>query len=295
VTSSPGAKTCTTAGLSCTVTGLTNGTGYTFTVVATNAIGDSLASDPSNAVTPVAVPAKPAAPTAVGGDQSALVSWAAVSGNGSPVTGYTVTSSPGGKTCTTAGLSCTVTGLTNGTAYTFTVVATNAVGDSLASDPSDAVTPVGGVEPEPVLTFGQPDGWISTAVSSRYVGDNVYNTTGYGQTKTAKARRKATKTFYVRVYNDGNAASTIAIRGTAARAGSTVRYYSGTANITNALRSPAGWNVSLDPSAYTLVTVKVTIRRTAKVGSLKPAMVTSTWVGDSARTDAVKAVVKVVR
>jgi hypothetical protein len=37
------------------------------------------------------------------------------------------------------------------------------------------------------LTFGQPDGWISTRVSSRYVGDNVYNTTGYGQTKTAKA------------------------------------------------------------------------------------------------------------
>jgi hypothetical protein len=53
--------------------------------------------------------------------------------------------------------------------------------------------------------------------------------------------------------------------------------------------------VSLDPAAYKLVTVKITVRRTAKVGSLKPAMVTSTWVGDTGRTDAVKAVVKVAR
>jgi hypothetical protein len=58
------------------------------------------------------------------------------------VTGYTVTASPGGETCTTSGAtSCVVSGLANGTAYTFSVVATNAIGDSSASAASVSVIP----------------------------------------------------------------------------------------------------------------------------------------------------------
>jgi Fibronectin type III domain len=102
---------------------LTNGTGYTFTVTATNIAGTSAASSVSNPVTPVAVPATMAAPTAVRGDQQATVSFVAPNDNGSPIQGYTVTASPGGATATAPGFgtSATVTGLTNGTAYTFTV------------------------------------------------------------------------------------------------------------------------------------------------------------------------------
>ena len=146
VTSSPGAKTCmwTSGPLSCVVTTLTNGTSYTFTVVATNVNGNSTASAASLAVIPSTVPGSPTGVSAVKGDTQATVSWTAPSSNGgSAITGYTVTSSVGSKTCTwTSGpLSCTVTTLTNGTSYTFTVVASNVNGNSTVSSPSTSVTP----------------------------------------------------------------------------------------------------------------------------------------------------------
>lgn len=96
----------------------------------------------------------PSAPTGVSagaGDTSASVTWTASDDNGSPVTGYTVTASPGGRTCATTGaLSCTVDGLTNGTAYSFVVRATNVVGDGDPSQPSRSVTPEAPPEPDPV-------------------------------------------------------------------------------------------------------------------------------------------------
>ena len=70
------------------------------------------------------------------------MSWTAPATGGSAITGYTVTSSPGGFVCTTTGAtSCTVTGLTNGTGYTFTVTATNAAGTGTASAASATATP----------------------------------------------------------------------------------------------------------------------------------------------------------
>lgn len=86
----------------------------------------------------------PDAPTnvvATAGNGLATVSFIPPTNDGGEaITNYTVTSS-GGQTATGTGSPIVVTGLTNGTAYTFTVKATNSVGDSTASAPSNSVTP----------------------------------------------------------------------------------------------------------------------------------------------------------
>lgn len=145
VTSSPGGITATDTASPITVTGLANGTAYTFTVRARNAVGLGAPSAASNSVTPSAqtAPGSPTIGTATAGNAQASVSFTAPASNGgSAITSYTATSSPGSFTATAAASPLVVTGLTNGTAYTFTVTATNAIGTSLASAASNSVTPV---------------------------------------------------------------------------------------------------------------------------------------------------------
>ena len=115
-----------------TATGLTNGTAYTFTVAAINGVGTGAASRPqSNSVTPATVPGAPTIGTATCGNASATVSWTAPASNGGrPITGYVVTPYIAGvaqtaQTFNSTATTETVTGLTNGTAYTFTVAAIN--------------------------------------------------------------------------------------------------------------------------------------------------------------------------
>lgn len=124
-----------------TVTGLTNGTAYTFTVIATNAIGNSIPSALSNSVTPATVPGAPTIGTAVAGVTQATVAYTAPGNGGAAITSYTATSNPSGLTGSGLANPLTVTGLTAGTPYTFTVTATNAVGTGAASGPSNSVTP----------------------------------------------------------------------------------------------------------------------------------------------------------
>ena len=88
-------------------------------------------------------PGAPTAVTAVPGDATVALSWTAPANTGgASILSYTGTASPGGATCTTTGATtCLVTGLKNGTSYTFTVTATNIAGTSAASAASAKVTP----------------------------------------------------------------------------------------------------------------------------------------------------------
>jgi RHS repeat-associated protein len=129
---------------SATVTGLTNGTAYTFTVAATNSVGGGAVSAVSNAVTPAGVPFTPTNASATPGNASAVLTWSAPAANGSAITGYSLKAYAGATLISTTSVGAvttgTVTGLTNGTNYTFTVTALNAVGASSPSSPSAAIT-----------------------------------------------------------------------------------------------------------------------------------------------------------
>jgi hypothetical protein len=87
--------------------------------------------------------------TATAGNASATVSWTAPANGGSPISSYAITPYIGSTAQTPTTITgsppatgATVTGLSNGTAYTFKVTATNAVGTGPASAASNAVTPV---------------------------------------------------------------------------------------------------------------------------------------------------------
>lgn len=101
---------------------------------------------------PVFPPGAPTDVSATAGDAAATVTWSAPADTGTfPITTYQVTASPGGASCTTATLMCEVTGLANGTAYTFTVRALNGAGWGPWSSPSAAVTPM--TPPTPTITI----------------------------------------------------------------------------------------------------------------------------------------------
>ncbi len=137
VTATPGGQSCSTNGpdeLTCTMTGLTNAVNYTFTVVARNAAGSSApAAPPGNPAFTPGLPSpvivQPPAPDPFDGTRVTLTWLAAVSPLDLPIIGYVATASPGGNSCSTTGaLTCTITGLTVGVNYSFTVVAVNGAG-----------------------------------------------------------------------------------------------------------------------------------------------------------------------
>ena len=125
---------------------------FGFTVTATDAQGFT----GSRGYTLVVAAIRPGAPTigtATAGSGQASVSFTAPASNGgATISSYTVTSSPGGITATGAASPITVTGLTNGIAYTFTVTATNSAGTGDSSSASNSVTP----QATQTITFNNP-------------------------------------------------------------------------------------------------------------------------------------------
>lgn len=153
--------------------------------IATNASGSVNSTSNSATVQASAtVPGAPTIGTATGGNASASVTFTAPASNGgAAITGYTVTSTPGSLTGSGASSPISVTGLTNGTSYTFVVKAQNPVGFGANSAASNAVTPVGstdtlvyssvfstGTDSQALEAFTPASGTWSTQASSTGTG-----------------------------------------------------------------------------------------------------------------------------
>ena len=139
VTCTAGATTATATGPASplTVTGLTNGTAYTCSVVATNIAGNSAASG-TVTVTPATVPGAPVIGTVTPGIGLATVAFAPPASNGgAAITSYvaTCTSPTSSHTVSATGTSSpiTVAGLLGGVSYLCSVVAINSAGTSASS------------------------------------------------------------------------------------------------------------------------------------------------------------------
>jgi titin len=126
------------------ITGLTNGTQYAVKMVAVNAIGESIASDSSNVVIPCTIPDAPAIINTTASDSSASIYYQNGESNGRVITGYTYTIN-GDATLHSVGVSnpITIGNLINGTGYTFNISAVTSAGNSIPSNTSISVTPIG--------------------------------------------------------------------------------------------------------------------------------------------------------
>ncbi len=199
----------TSTGTSATVTGLSNGTSYTFRVSAVNAIGTGSASSTATA-TPATTPGIPTSLAGVAASGQTALTWTApVSTGGSAITDYVVEyklSSDLSWTTfadgTSATASATVTGLTNGSSYDFRVSATNSAGTGSVSDTATATY---------VIVPGVPTSLTGTA------GNGQVSLTWTAPASTGGA----TITDYVVEYNDGGGWSTFA-DGTSTTASATV-------------------------------------------------------------------------
>ncbi len=162
--------------------------------------------------------------------------------------------------------------------HTFKVIATDTLGNSSA--PAQRKWTVD-------TSQHRPDALIATG--SSYIGNDVYNTTGSGQTKTLNTKVGATARFTIEIQNDGNDTDPISFSGPSTGNGYTVSYFDGSSNITSAVKAGTV-NFDLNGGAYKVITVKVKVGSSASAS--KSLLIKVTSGHDPTKVDAVKAVVK---
>lgn len=191
-----------------TITGLTNGTSYGIVLKAVNALGNSAASAVSVAV-PCLPPDAPTINSVSFGNQQLSVAFSAPASNGGgTITGYKY-SVNGGSSYTSVGTTSpfVISSLTNGTAYTVLLRATNAAGDSAATTASSAVVPCT-VPSAPTVGSVVPGNQTLTVAYSAPASTNGSAITNYwysydGTNYVSLNRTTATATFDISGLTNG--------------------------------------------------------------------------------------------
>lgn len=182
-------------GTTAAITGLTDGTPYYFTVAAVSPGGISPPSNEATATPAIPPPAAPTGVVATAGNGSVVLSWAASSG----ATSYRVyqgTSAGAEATtpaATTSGTGTTISGLTDGTAYYFTVVALNGSGNSAPSAEVHA-TPVAPAPTGLTASAGNAQVTLSWTGSTGATAYAIYQGTSAGGEATTPVQTGVTGT-----------------------------------------------------------------------------------------------------
>ena len=181
-----GTKLTSTAGPSYTDNAVSNGTTYSYYVIATSATSSSGASATVTAKPAAPAPGAPSGLSGVAGDQTATLTWNVVAG----ATSYNVYRN-GTKITSVAGNTYTDSGLTNGTAYSYTVTCIKNSVESAASA-AVQVTPF-------VLTPAVPTGVIATGGNAQVAlsWSTAANATGYKVYRGATLIATQATTSYV--------------------------------------------------------------------------------------------------
>ncbi|HEX6359204.1 Ig-like domain-containing protein [Actinophytocola sp.] len=206
-----GTQTCPAS--PCTITGLTNGTSYTFTVRAHNLVGWGKPSGRSAQAKPNTVPgAVTGLSTSEPQDHALRLSWGAAPNEGTPVQRYEVSWTGGGRMTVDGGTTtATATGLDNDVHYTFTVIAVNEQGPGPAATVAGQSASAPEAPGAPTFTAGNSANASSRSVNISWnpVGANGPTPTTYtltrtgGGTKTVCANVAATSCTDDGLPNDG--------------------------------------------------------------------------------------------
>lgn len=142
---------------------------------------------------------------------------------------------------------------------------------ALAPDGALIVTQGGDSGSTPALVVleaaPRPDGRIRKSTATTYKGDDVYNTTGAGQTVGGGAARGGTVTYFVSVQNDASFAAALRLRGTASTTRFRIKYTANGSGITNGVTAGTYLTPVLAPQATFTVKVQVTVATNAPVGA----------------------------
>jgi alpha-tubulin suppressor-like RCC1 family protein len=136
----------------------------------------------------------------------------------------------------------------------------------------------------------RPDGLIAVSGKS-LVGSGVYNTTGAGQSRSAKVKKGKTRVVTVRVQNDGNEPDRFAVKGTKSTKRFVIAYKIGSASITKRVAKGTYRTPVVQPGASADITVTVKPRKSTTKGKKVTAKVTVTSRTDTTKKDVVRATV----
>ncbi|HJX52297.1 MAG TPA: hypothetical protein VJ801_05980 [Polyangia bacterium] len=153
----------------------------------------------------------------------------------------------------------------------------------------------------PTVTTSQPDGRVrlsgtgysgkSKSYQGPFAGDNVYNTTGVGQTDFEESFTELEGQYFafdISIQNDGTQPDTFKVKAAGTGTGWTVAYFQGTTDISSAVEAGTYQTSSLAPGATSLVKARVTFVQPLDTIRL----VTVTSVADATKTDTVQFGVK---